>query len=345
MQEISHGKYHFKGQAPKAVDAGNGTIDEVSLIAVGQAKGHGLFVDDASLVTALAALRDKNLPAHITHADANGDRMLTQVGYFAEFYIDERKLKAKRFVALDSFRADEPDRYNRLFDLAANIPDTFGLSLVFEANIVMVMADGSEVPVADYKGKGAVRDEPSVRFVDIQSADFVDAPAANEEGLFSTKQNHIIMDEENIESTTEAQLADEPEVAPEENENDAAPAAEEEGEQEGDALELLKASVQGHGERLSALEEGVASLSEQLGAETQKKEAAEAELATARQTIVTLSKALDGAEPLAGNHATSEEKGPNPVEEFCNGTANQQSIWKTQKDDIFKFHNSLRRGN
>ena len=324
------------------MDAGNGTMSEVSLIAVGDAKGHGLYVDDTSLVTALAALRAKNLPAHITHADANGDRMLMQVGFFTEFYIDERKLKAKRFTALESFRSDEPEKFNRLFDLALNIPDAFGLSLVFEANIVMVMQDGSEIPVAEYKGKGAIREEPSVRFVDIQSADFVDAPAANEEGLFSIKHTKN-MEDEITNKLSEEELA----LPTEESEEDATKEdeaiPEEEIDKEDDELMGIKASIEGHAERLGALEDGIATLTEQLGSSEGEKETAEAELAKAKKTIITLSKALDGAEPLTGNFATSENDGESVIEQFTSGSANQQSIWTENKVNILKHHDALRR--
>lgn len=169
-----------------------GVMSDVSLIQSGEAKGHGVFVDAEALKSALRVAPDK-IPAFLTHEGAlEADRILQQVGFFKGFYIDEDRLMAREFVALDSFKKDEPERYNRLFDIASEIPETFGISLVFENELFWILEDGSQVKFEDQeKPAKAKYDMPVVRFVEIYSADFVDEPACNDKGLFKalTKYN------------------------------------------------------------------------------------------------------------------------------------------------------------
>ena len=319
----------FRNQSKKTVSAPAGTMEDVSLLQVGDAKGHGIFIDDKSLVTALVALEDANLPAHITHAGAaTEDRMLLQVGYFTDFFVDDGKLKAKQFTALKSFREDEPERYNRLFDLAAEMPDAFGLSLVFEANLVFVMEDGTDVPLADYKGEGAVRESPSVRFVSIESADFVDAPAANKDGLFSQHRKHSSIMSEAIETEIveepveleEAAVGDEP-TAEEEAEPETETPAEEESEADPE-VDVAEA--------LAALETRIKELEDKLSVADEKVEAAEKENEQLR-------KGLEGAEPIS----FSEEPAParNILTTFASATgAEQAMLWKQHSNEIIALH-------
>jgi hypothetical protein len=166
-----------------------GVMYEVSLLQIGEAKGHDILVDESSLTSALEALRGSpKLPAFLTHSGALvSDRLLQQVGYFMDFFIDDGKLKASKFVALDSFKEGQPQEYRKLFDIALNIPETFGVSLVFEAELAWKVGD-KEI-VSNERPSESSEDKPYVRFVEIQSADFVDTPAANEEGLFQTYKN------------------------------------------------------------------------------------------------------------------------------------------------------------
>lgn len=327
------GKKTRKGYA---VDVVAGTIEGVSLIQLGEAKGHGIYVDGISLATALEVLGAANLPAFITHAGAlKDDRMLKQVGYFSGFYIDQGKLKAESFQSLESFRDDQTASFNRLFDLAREMPDAFGLSLVFEADLVWTLKNGEEISVADSEGKpkGASREMPSVRFNSISSADFVDDPAANEDGLFSKKRNtQNIMDEET--NTEELEKEDEKTVALAEpveiEEEQEAPAAEDPKEEpeadqdeavDGDELAELKQEVE-------ALRAELAQLQEQLTAKSEEAD--------------KLSKQLDGEEIALTAQPGSQESKAAIVDKFNAAQgAEQFNIWKQNKKTILS---ALRRG-
>ena len=181
-------------QGPEAVNRDGRTINDISIISVGEAKGHGILITEATLKDAAAKLLNRKLPAYITHQNAMGDRLLDEVGFFSGFYLDGDRIRARNFQAFESFEKFQAERFERLFEMAEMMPDNFGVSLVFEGNLIWETSAG---PVA-YSGMStrpgdALNDLPSVQMVEIQSADFVDNPAANT-SLFSQpdhKKNHM----------------------------------------------------------------------------------------------------------------------------------------------------------
>ena len=171
----------------KQVDRETGRMEGVSLISVGEAKGHETFVDEDSLDTALDYLQDaERLPAYITHRGAIfDDRLTREIGIFDNFRIEGEQLKAD-FQAFDSFREDESRKFNRLFELAEKMPERFGLSIVFAGTKAWATDDGDMPfdPMEDIPDEANFA-FPSIRVQEVSSADFVDSPAANERGLFS----------------------------------------------------------------------------------------------------------------------------------------------------------------
>ena len=188
-----------KAEAP-AVDPAAGTIRGVSLLTADrEASGHGVWIDAKTLQTFLTCLSDRRLKAYATHGTWGKDGTLDEVGYWETANIAGDKLRAD-FVALTSWKKHAVDEFDTLFELAEKLPAEFGASLAFRFNLVWVRADGSETPtVRKYRAKGdwdyeiyfdpaapsdALRaDMPSVRAMEVYSADFVDVPAAND-GLF-----------------------------------------------------------------------------------------------------------------------------------------------------------------
>lgn len=305
-----------------SIDQSSGEMTSVSLIQIGEAKGHGMFIDQESLESALEVIGD-NLPAYVTHEGAiESDRLLKEVGVFSGFFIEEGKLKAMEFKALKSFRLDEPERFRRLFDLADSMPDSFGLSLVFESELVWILEDGTEIPVAKGSAKTSVREMPSVRFRSIRSADFVDAPAANSGGLFSqaNKLGENLMEDEEEKKTDEKVVefteeeTNEPEVA-------------EMGEGEkADRVEALQAEIEELKATNKALNAQVEELTGQLGEATDQNE--------------KLSSLVKGEEALSeGTDDKIAE--PGLIERFQSAEgAEATNIWQQNKQEILS---SLRR--
>ena len=183
------------------VDKDIGSMLSVSLISIGLAKGHDLYVDSRSLETLLDQLDGTRLPAYITHSGAIfEDRLTREIGYFDNFNIEGDRLVGD-FKAFESFRDDDARTYNRLFEMAEKMP---GLSIVFSATSVWATEDG-DVP-SEEAPDDSLFDYPSIRVEEVSSADFVDSPAANERGLFSkidTKPNTKMTKAELIELNKE----------------------------------------------------------------------------------------------------------------------------------------------
>jgi hypothetical protein len=175
------------GVAESKIDRDKGQMRDVSLIAFGPALGHGSFVDDTSLQTVLDSVDDDRLPAYITHRGAIfEDRLTREVGYFDNFRIENGRVLAN-FQAFDSFKDDESRRFNRLFELAETMPNRFGLSIVFSGRLAWATTQGDvEFDYDDTeRPDNAIFVDPSIRVSEVNSADFVDQPAANAKGLFT----------------------------------------------------------------------------------------------------------------------------------------------------------------
>lgn len=147
------------------IDSAAGVIRGVSVITEGPAIGHGLEVDSTTLRQVMECAKEYRggLKVKMTHAGDAGDI----VGFLTDFRIDGPKLLADLHLLENSSHRDY------ILELAAKIPDTFGLSISFSG------------PVEDVDGKAFARCS------EIFSADVVSEPAANPSGLFEvgTKDN------------------------------------------------------------------------------------------------------------------------------------------------------------
>jgi hypothetical protein len=134
-------------------------IEGVSVISVGEAKGHGLFVDAQTLreVKACAESYAGGVKVNLDH----GAGIKDIVGFCDNFRIIGDKLVA------DLNLLQNAERRDYVLEIAEKLPDTFGISIAFSG------------PVREIDGK---------RFAscaELYSADLVQTPAANPTGLFS----------------------------------------------------------------------------------------------------------------------------------------------------------------
>ena len=134
-------------------------IEGVSIISVGEAKGHGLFVDDITLqeVKACAESYAGGVKVNLDH----GAGIKDIVGFCDNFRIVGKKLVAD----LNLLETAEKRAY--VLEIASRMPDTFGISIAFS---------------------GPVREKDGQSFAsctELYSADLVQTPAANPTGLFS----------------------------------------------------------------------------------------------------------------------------------------------------------------
>jgi hypothetical protein len=181
-------RFTFRAQAGQ-IDRQGGTMSDVVILEAGEARGHKMMVTTPSLEAGVELLNKQPLPAYLTHVGAYEDRLLNEIGYFSDFYMDDQgtKIKAGKFTVLPSFQKDDQKRYDRLFDLAEVMPQTFGISIVFEGELFWETKSGA-VPFESFSDvpEDNLFEYPTITPLTITSADFVDTPAATS-SLFTRK--------------------------------------------------------------------------------------------------------------------------------------------------------------
>lgn len=315
--------FGIQGIDESKVDQDAGTMSGVSLISVGPALGHGLFVDAKSIETIEEELDGTKLPAYITHRGALfEDRLTREIGMFENFRVEGDRLLGD-FQAFDSFREDDSRKYNRLFEMAQKMPERFGLSIVFSATSAWATPDG-DIPMGRWPNNDSDRlyDEnnppedalfefPSIRVEEVSSADFVDSPAANQRGLFSkidkpniSKMTKAELTEKNDELVAEAEAL---EAKLAEVQSQLAEQSEEEAKMEGiseeneklkEENESLKAELEELKSKLAKGEEEMGKLNEEIASSQEKAEADAGELMAKEARIAELSKLIEGSDPV-----------------------------------------------
>jgi hypothetical protein len=166
------------------IDAQAATISDVSVITVGEAKGHGLQIDAQTLVEVKAAAETYAGGLKVKTDHYTGFNEI--VGTLKNFRIDGDQLRA------DLFLLKNHDATARILEMAELMPDTFGLSISFTGE--HEESEGGTV---------------FARCTEIYSADLVDAPAANPTGLFSAKvdSEKKVMDEKQFAEALASALA------------------------------------------------------------------------------------------------------------------------------------------
>lgn len=170
-----------------AFSADENGLKNPTVLSVGEAKGHGFFIDEKSLEGAMRLLLGRSLSSYLKHDGAGKDRLGQEAGFLSGLYRDGQKIKAAAFEYFDTFKKQAADTYEKLVEMAQKTPDQFGFSPVIEYTPVWVMADGSELPAAlgEKAPSGSIRSLPSARILGFRSADLVKRPAVNVMGLLS----------------------------------------------------------------------------------------------------------------------------------------------------------------
>jgi hypothetical protein len=163
------------------IDAESGTISGVAVITKGPALGHGMLVDDVTLagVVAQANTYEGGMKVKLDHTNSAG----AIVGFLRNFRIEGDTVRADLTLLKSS-----PHR-GYVLELAATIPDTFGLSIAFS---------GVDEEISGQR---------YARCDEIYSADLVSEPAANPNGLFSKPTTFQTMTPEEIQAAIAAAIA------------------------------------------------------------------------------------------------------------------------------------------
>jgi len=152
------------------------TIEGVSIISVGEAKGHGLFVDMQTLqeVKSCAETYKGGVKVNLDH----GAGIKDIVGFVDNFRIIGEQLLG------DLNLLENAEKRDYILEIANKLPDTFGISIAFS---------------------GPVRERDGRRFAscnELYSADLVQTPAANPTGLFSFEAKGVDNNFQQMEDAT-----------------------------------------------------------------------------------------------------------------------------------------------
>ena len=134
-------------------------IEGVSIISIGEAKGHGLYVDDTTLmqVKECAESYKGGVKVNLDH----GAGIKDIVGFVNNF-----RIVGKQLLGDLNLLETSPMR-DYVLEISSKLPDTFGISIAFS---------------------GPIREVEGLAFAsctELYSADLVQTPAANATGLFS----------------------------------------------------------------------------------------------------------------------------------------------------------------
>jgi len=141
------------------IDRESGVISGVSVITTGLAKTHDKVIDAKTLRTVKDSA--ESYPGGLKVKMEHGTDAKDIVGVLKSFRIDGPQLRADLHLLKNS------QWFSQVIEMAETIPDLFGLSISFSCEVEEI--DGLKC----------------ARCIEIYSADIVDTPAANANGLFS----------------------------------------------------------------------------------------------------------------------------------------------------------------
>jgi len=186
----------FLKAAPTGViNPDKGVIEGVSVCTVGEAKGHGINLDQEFIATVAEMGNEKRqgLKARYGHPNMCSTSLGTFLGRFKNFRVDGEQVRADLFMSNEARETPQGDLYSYVMGMAQNEPDMFGTSIVFTPGKEYVRDNEGEKVYDFYEvhrsgvrfTKDEYKDLPVfVECEALHACDAVDEPAANE-GLFS----------------------------------------------------------------------------------------------------------------------------------------------------------------
>ena len=166
-----------------------GYIKNVSIIAQGEALGHGMWIDDvfANQVALQLAEADAGIKVRFTHPDMSGDGLAKGMG--RAFYKKKDKNKVYADIHFWKSAHDGPDGNlaGYVIQRAKEDPSSFGMSISFQQDLesqAEFVENNSEDGAFGSPDPNNLDNLPHVRLSKLRAADFVDEPAANPDGLF-----------------------------------------------------------------------------------------------------------------------------------------------------------------
>lgn len=182
---------------------GAGLISAVSMISVGEALGHRMWIDAETLsqVQALAqANEESGIKARFTHPGLSSDGMGRLLGRLHDPRVENGRVLADLHLAKTAHDTPDGDLAEYAMSLAEEDPKAAGLSIVFRHDFAaeeeFTEDHQEEFEYEDHRGRKVkekrfrspdpenVNNYPHVRLSELRACDLVDEPAANPAGYF-----------------------------------------------------------------------------------------------------------------------------------------------------------------
>lgn len=175
--------------APDSVSLDDGVtvIKGVSICTAGEARGHGVMLDNSfiSECAAQASQLKLGLKARFGHPSMCNEALGTYLGRFKNFSLVDggSRLIADMHLAESAKSAPGGNLHKYVADRAKEDPESFGTSIVFQMGDAYVIDDDGQ---KDYDISSYDDRDVYASCKKLFACDFVDEPAANPGGLFSS---------------------------------------------------------------------------------------------------------------------------------------------------------------
>ncbi len=181
-----------------------GIVPGVSLVTLGEALGHGCWLDAPfveSVGDQLQAAGDRGIKSRFTHPGMSSDGLGKMLGRINNGRVEGDRVIGDLHFSKSSHRTPDGDLAEYVAMLIEEDPKAAGLSIVFhrdrEAEIAFAVEHGAEVfedeygQIIDFENFKSpdplnTQNLPHVRLKELRAADLVDEPAANPEGMFDS---------------------------------------------------------------------------------------------------------------------------------------------------------------
>jgi hypothetical protein len=188
MNDAKH-KHTFRADVARGIQEGKSGIDKknnviygFSVITKGEARGHGLEIDETTLdqTIELGAGSSIGIKSRFGHPNMSNSAVGTFLGRAKNFRRDNGIVRADLYFDKTAFNTPNGDLASYVLGLAESDPDAFGSSIVFDGEPeYRLNEDGTRKK--DETGKVLL---PLARITKLWAVDVVDDPAANN-GMFS----------------------------------------------------------------------------------------------------------------------------------------------------------------
>ena len=176
------------------IDFDKGIIRKVSVCSKGEARGHGIHLEE-SFIMELLSQGEKarhGIKCRFGHPSPYNDGIGTLIGVFKNFKLsdDKSQIYADLYLSESAKKSPNGNLFDYTLSLAEHHPKHFGTSIVnIEPEYYQYDKTGVKKEILGYSDYNPDK-EIFMKLGFFQACDLVDSPAANPAGLFSNNKNN-----------------------------------------------------------------------------------------------------------------------------------------------------------